>query len=142
MWLHILLVCLASALSVGCPTTGFYQPNDRLVETLGMPQAKQRLQETVLRSVNPQIVEADVTNEFLQYRYRQAIAGFPTGAILEHRVFFVNAVRIDVFANNVVNVWTAGNHLMAQLIFGNFEDARTFADLMASFRGQRGSGAR
>ena len=133
----LLYVCLVGGLSLGCPATMPYQPNSRLVNELGVSQARQRLKETLLRCINPQIVGADVTDEFLHYRYRQVIAGIPTGVILEERVFFVNVARVEVFTNNVVNVWASGNHLLAQLIFGNGQDARTFADLVVSFRALR-----
>jgi hypothetical protein len=78
-----LLLCVVSVLSVGCPTAMQYQPNEGIVDTLGVAQAKQRLQEIVARSINPQVTESEVTDDFLQYRFRQVIAGFPTGAILE-----------------------------------------------------------
>ena len=83
------------------------------------------------------MVGADVTDEVLHYRYRQVIAGIPTGVMLDNRVFFVTVARVEIFTNNVVNVWALGNHLLAQLVFGNAQDARTFADLVVSFRALR-----
>jgi hypothetical protein len=121
----------------GCATTLPYQPNEQIVQTLGVSSAKQRLKETLLRSINPQMVEVEVTDEFLSYRYRQVIAGFPTGAILKNRIYFMNAVHIDVFTNNVVNIRTSAQHLIAQVIFGNEQDVKTFADLVSSFRARR-----
>jgi hypothetical protein len=90
-----LLLCVVSVLSVGCPTAVQYQPNEGIVDTLGVAQAKQRLQEIVARSINPQVTESEVTDDFLQYRFRQVIAGFPTGAILENRIHFLNVGRIN-----------------------------------------------
>jgi hypothetical protein len=138
-YVKLLCACLVGVFSLGCPAPAQYQPNTRLVSDLGVPQAQRRLKEALLRCINPQMVEADVTDDFLHYRYRQVIAGIPTGAILENRVFFVNVARVEVFINNVANVWAPGNHLLAQLIFGNPEDARTFADLVMSFHGLRTS---
>ena len=140
-----LLICVVSALSVGCPTAVQYQPNEGIVDTLGVAPARQRLQEIVARSINPQVTEAEVTDDFLQYRFRQAVAGFPTGAILENRLHFLNVGRIEVFENNLVIIRTAGNIALAQFIFGNHQDAKMFADLLTSFRAQRvrgGSGTR
>ena len=37
----------------------------------------------------------------------------------------------------LVNVYTSASILLAQFVFGNAEDARTFADLVASFRVRR-----
>lgn len=133
----LLCICALNGLMSGCTPTIPYQPNARLVDTLGVAQAKQRLKETTLRSINPQIVDADVTDDFLRYRFRQVIAAFPTGAIVDHQIAFLNAVHVDVFTNNVVNVRTSANHLIAQLVFGNEQDARTFADLLTSFRQRR-----
>jgi hypothetical protein len=129
-------------LSVGCPSTLPYQPNDRLVNELGASPARQRLKETLLRSINPQIIEAEVTDDYFHYRYRHVIAGFPTGVILDNRVYFLNAVRVEAFQTNVINIWTSAPHLVAQIIFGNAQDTRTFADLVTSFRARRSSSAR
>lgn len=138
-----LLVCVFSAFSVGCPTAVQYQPHEGIVTTLGVAQARQRLQEIVSRSINPQVTEAEVTDDFLQYRFRQAIAGFPTGAVLENRIHFLNVGRMEVFENNLVTVRSGGDIVLAQFIFGHGQDAKMFADLLTSFRRTRGgSGTR
>jgi len=137
LWLQL---CVVSVLSVGCPTAVQYQPNEGIVDTLGVAQAKQRLQEIVARSINPQVTESEVTDDFLQYRFRQAIAGFPTGAILENRMHFLNIGRMEVFENNLVIVRTSGDIVLAQFVFGNNPDAKMFADLLASFRARRSRG--
>src|SRR6266705_2747012 len=108
-----LLIGVISILSVGCPTAVQYQPNEGIVDTLGVVPARQRLQEIVARSINPQVTESEVTDDFLQYRFRQAVAGFRT----------------------------AGDIALAQFIFGNHQDAKMFADLLTSFRAQRARGS-
>ena len=135
-----LLICVISVLSAGCPTAVQYQPNEGIVDTLGVVPARQRLQEIVARSINPQVTESEVTDDFLQYRFRQAVAGFPTGAILENRIHFLNVGRLEVFENNLVIIRTAGDIALAQFIFGNYQDARMFGDLLASFRARRSRG--
>jgi hypothetical protein len=135
----LLCACLVGMFSPGCPAPAQYRPNTRLVSELGVPQAQQRLKEALLRCINPQMVEADVTNDYLHYRYRQVIAGIPTGVILEKRIFFVNVARVEVYTNNVAHVQAPGDHLITQLVFGNLEDARTFADLVMSFHRLRTS---
>jgi hypothetical protein len=137
LWLQ---VCAVGVLSVGCSTALQYQPNEGIIDTLGVAQAKQRLQEIVARSINPQVTESEVTDDYLQYRFRQAIAGFPTGAILENRMHFPNVGRMEVFENNLVIVRTAGDIVLAQFVFGNNPDAKMFADLLASFRARRSRG--
>jgi hypothetical protein len=57
----LLCASLVGVLSLGCPAPARYQPNTRLVSDLGVPQAQRRLQETLQRCINPQMVEADVT---------------------------------------------------------------------------------
>jgi hypothetical protein len=136
----VLLVCVVSVFSLGCPAT--YQPDDKLVRELGVERAKQRLKDTLVRSINPQMVEVEVTDDYFSYRFRQAIAGFQTGAILDNRVFFLNTGRVDVHANNVVNVFTPAQQLLAQLIFASYEDAKTVGDLITSLRARKASGTR
>jgi hypothetical protein len=131
---------VVSTLSAGCPAAVQYQPNEAIVDTMGVAPARQRLQEIVSRSINPQVTEAEVTDDYLLYRYRQAIAGFPTGAILENRLHFLNIGRTEVFENNTVNVRTEGSIVLAQLVFGNNQDAKMFADLLASFRARQSRG--
>jgi hypothetical protein len=46
-----------------------YQPAENLVKTLGAPQAQQRLEAVLTRSMNPRIIDVDVTADFLRYRY-------------------------------------------------------------------------
>src|SRR5262249_649439 len=116
------------------PTAVPYQPNEGIIDTLGVAQAKQRLQEIVARSINPQVTESEVTDDFLQYRFRQVIAGFPTAGSLENRIHFLNVGRMEVFENNLVIVRTAGDIVLAQFVFGNNPDAKMFVDLLASFR--------
>ena len=144
-WLWVatlLLVGMLSVLSTGCPAPTSYQPNDRVVSELGVERSKQRLKEILLRSINPQVVEVEVTDEYFAYRFRQAIAGFQTGAVLDNRVFFPNAVYVNVYDNNTVNVLTSNQQVVAQLVFGNNDDARMFADLVTSFRLRKSSRTR
>lgn len=143
--LQLLLICCISALAAGCPAVVSYQPNDRLVVDLGVEQARKRLQETLSRSINPRVIEVQVTQEFVNYRYQQPILG-PFGAqvgvtMAENRVHFQNVSRVEVFENNVVFLRAANEIILAQLIFANQDDAKTFADLILSFRAQAPRGA-
>ena len=133
----LLSLGLLSACLAGCPRATPYRPNASLVDTLGVPQATQRLKETLLRARAPQIVAADVTEEFMGYRYRQEIAGIATGALPEQRIAFLNVARVDIFPDNTVNIIADNGQLLAQLVFGSRQDAELFADLAASFRARR-----
>ena len=137
----LVLLCLVSFLSLGCPAAIQYQANERLVDELGVPQAQQRLKDTLYRSINPPVTEVDVTNDFLHYRYRQAIPG-PFGApvgftMAENRVFFTNIGRVDAFENHLVLVRSAAEIVLAQMVFANAEDARMFTELLLAFRARR-----
>src|SRR2546428_1894372 len=130
-----LLICVISVLSAGCPTAVQYQPNEGIVDTLGVVPARQRLQEIVARSVNPQVTESEVTDDFLQYRFRQAVAGFPTGAILENRIHFLNVGRLEVFENNLVIIRTAGGLALARFFFWYHTDVINIIHILYFFRG-------
>ncbi|MGE3539717.1 MAG: hypothetical protein AB7N91_20090 [Candidatus Tectimicrobiota bacterium] len=121
----------------GCIRTLPYQPNERLIDALGMEQARQRLQAVLTRAVNPHVVRAEVTDDMLYYRYRHDLAGVPTGIVLENRLHFLNVVTIEVYANDVVIVRTASHVPLAQFVFGNPQDPKELADLLASFRLRR-----
>ncbi len=143
--LKLLLICCISALAVGCPAVVSYQPNERLVVDLGVEQARKRLEETLSRSINPRVIDVQVTQEFVNYRFQQPILG-PFFAqvgvqMAENRVHFVNVSRAEVFENNVVFLRAANEIVLAQFIFANQEDAKTFADLILSFRAQLPRGA-
>ncbi len=144
--LKLLLVCCISTLAVGCPAVVSYQPNEKVVVDLGVEQARKRLEGTLSRSINPRIIDVQVAQEFVHYRYQQPIPGWfygvPVGVtIAENRVHFLNVSRVEIFETNVVFLRTANDIILAQFIFANQEDAKTFADLILSFRAQlpRGS---
>jgi hypothetical protein len=121
-----LLVCVFGTLSVACPSTIQYQPNDRLVETMGVSQAQQRLTEVLLRAVNPKIDRVEVTDEFVRYHL--------TGTTYEIRLFFKDVNRVEVFNNSVVLVRGQNSDILIRPLLANTQDAQTFADLVLSFR--------
>jgi hypothetical protein len=122
----LLLVCVVSTLSVGCPSTIQYQSDDRLVETMGVSQAQQRLTEVLLRAVNPKIDRVEVTDEFVRYHL--------TGTTYEIRLFFTDVHRVEVYSNAVVLVRGQNNDMLIRPLLANTQDAQTFTDLLLSFR--------
>jgi len=137
----LVLLCLVSLLSLGCASAIQYQANEKLVDELGVPQAQQRLKDTLFRSINPPVTDVELTNDYLHYRYRQAIPG-PFGApvgftMAENRVFFTNIGRVEAFENHLVLVRNPAEIVLAQMVFGNAEDARTFTELLLAFRARR-----
>ncbi len=143
--LKLLLIGCISFLAVGCPAVVPYQPNERVVVDLGVAQARKRLEETLSRSINPRVIDVQVTQEFVNYRYQQPILG-PFGAqvgttMAENRVHFRNVGRVEIYDTNVVFLRAANENILAQFIFANQDDAKTFADLILSFRAQLPRGA-
>ena len=127
----LLLVCGASVLSVGC-TPIQYQPKEGIVDTLGVPQARQRLQEILLHAVAPRIDTVEITDDFLRYHI--------THTTYEVRIPFENVSQMDVFENHYVFIWAAGKRILAKILFANDEDAEMFVDLVSSFRARRTPG--
>jgi len=93
---------------------------------MGVEQAQQRLKETLARSIRPQIVDVDVTNDFFYYHYRQGMALF------ENRILFLSVDQVEIYQNDVVLIRNPAKQIMAQMVFANDEDAKTFADLLLS----------
>jgi hypothetical protein len=139
-----LLVGLASALAVGCPAIIEYRPQAHVVEELGVQQASQRLIEVLSHSINPRVIDLDVTEDVVRYRFPLSyLMGNPSGATtLEKRIIFTQVSRIDIFDNHVVFVRGTDEGLLAQLVFANAQDARAFADLVLSFRAYYAHGGR
>jgi hypothetical protein len=126
------LLVLALPFLAGCPATVQYQQNMAMIDTLGLPQAQQRLRETLLRAVNPRVDAVEVTEEFVRYHL--------AGTTYEVRINFQDVSRTEVFSNNVVFIHGGSEQLLARPHLASAEDATTFADLMLSFaRGGRGS---
>jgi hypothetical protein len=124
----LLLVCGANALSTGC-TPIQYQPKAGIIDTLGVPQAQQRLKEILLRSVAPRIDTVEITGDFLRYHI--------THTTYEVRIPFENVSQMDVFENHYVFIWAPGKKILAKILFVNDEDAKMFVDLVSSFRVRR-----
>lgn len=133
-FLRLLLLCLGAGLLAGCFHALPYQPNEQLVNNWGVEHARQQLRDVVLRSLNPQVIDSEVTDDVLYYKYRLTVAGIPTGAALENRLHFLNVVSTEVYDNDVVIIRTANKIVLAQFVFGNTQDPKTLADLLASFR--------
>jgi hypothetical protein len=123
--LWLLLVCVVSGLSAGCPRAVSYQPNEGMVETLGVPQARQLLKETILRSVNPRVDDVEVTADFVRYHL--------AGTTYDVRIFFKDVQRAEIFNNNVVLLWGGDQRMLARPLLANTQDATTFADLVLAF---------
>ena len=135
----LVLMCVVSALSGGCLEPVPLQQPPSLPNTLSVPQAQQLLKETLLRALNPQILNVEVTEDFVTYRYRQAVAWPPNGVLSEKRIALLNIGRVDAFTNNIVQIWTPSHILLGQLFFGNYQDPKMCANLLYFLRDRRAS---
>jgi hypothetical protein len=132
MW----LVVSMSMVVAGCPSPIQYQPAEKLVDELGVPQAKSRLEEVLSRSINPRIIDLDVTEALVRYRYPlEYLFGYPSGnTTAERQIVFQEVGRIEIFKNHTVFVRGSDGTMLAQFVFPTAHDAKAFANLVASFR--------
>ena len=138
--LHHCLQCLALVFLVGTSSTGCapmidYHPNERAAQTLGMPEAWQRFRAVMLRAVNPQIQDVQLTEDGIVYSGTRLLPMFvqaPAGRLMA----FVNISGVDVYANHSVYVKGAVGQATDIFVLASDQDAKAFADLLMSFRSQ------
>lgn len=130
----ISLVVLACS---GCPNPIPLQVPTHMPAHFNVPQAQQLLKETLMRSLRPEILDVEISADFVIYRYRQAIAVSSTKPLTENRIALLNIGRVEAFTNNVVLIWTPSNILLGQIIFGNYQDPKMCANLFLFLRDQR-----
>ena len=126
---RVILLLLLGVLSggmTGCMRTAAYQPNTQRVAELGLPQAQQRLEEVLLRSVNPPISAVETADTFVRVDLRNTT--------YQVRVFFQDIRRVEVFTNHLVVLRGAEDHLLFRPLFANAQDATAFADLILSLQ--------
>ena len=58
-------------------------------------------------------------------------------ALFENRILFLSVDQVEIYQNDVVLIRNPAKQIMAQMVFANDEDAKTFADLLLSFRAHR-----
>lgn len=117
---------LATVALGGCATTPVSYPlNEQLAAELGPVQARKRLEEVLLRSVNPPISTVEITDDFVRVDL--------TNTTYQVRVFFKDVQRTEVFKNHLVTVWNGDNRLLFRPVLADAQDAQAFADLMRSW---------
>ncbi len=125
--LALLLWSMSLSLWVaGCVQKITYHPDTTLLQRFSRAEATERIRHVLLRSINPQIDEVTVTEEFLNYRLQ--------ATIIILRLYFGKVGGVQLFENHAVFVQADGGQYIAQLFFATAEDAKLFADLLMSFR--------
>ena len=131
----LVLVFLVGIGSTGCASMIDYHPNERAVQTLGLPEAWQRFRAVMLRAVNPQIQAVQLTDDGIVYLGIRLLPMFvqaPAGRLMA----FVNISGVDVYANHTVYVKGAVGQATDIFVLASDQDAKAFADLLMSFRSQ------
>lgn len=121
----LLSLCALGLLEAGCIPSINYQPNERILDALGVDVARERLRETLLRVVSPRIQTMTLTDESLQYKWHPRVGT---------RINFINLGRVEIFENHKVLIRGAGDQVLSVLQYGTEEDAKLFADLLMGFR--------
>ena len=131
----LVLIFIVCTSSMGCAPMIDYQPNERAVQNLGMPEAWQRFREVMLRAVNPQIQAVQLTEAGIVYSGTRLLPMFvqaPAGRLMA----FTNISGVDVYANHTVYVKGAVGQATDIFVLASDQDAKAFADLLLSFRSQ------
>jgi hypothetical protein len=132
-------VGLAAAL--GCTPRTDYQPRDQVLDGLGAPEQERKFSEALTRAVKPRITGVQV--DLNRYAYQAEVTvhgayGIPVGSAGRAvSVYFANVERVDVYENNAVFVVGTNGRVVDKVVFGTPEDARAFADVVASYRALR-----
>lgn len=141
-WSSILLLLVCA----GCPSTVPYQPQQGVLAEVDTSEARSRLRETLGRAIEPPVLWVDVDDDSVRYRYKDVIHGpfgIPTGSVERtQEVFFVNVRRVELYDNNWVYLYGVDQRLIAKVCFDTERDARSYADLVSSFRERRVRGMR
>src|SRR5438270_12553686 len=69
------LVGLLCLLILGCVPEVAHVPNARLLDTMQLAEVHQRLQDVLSRSINPRVMNVQITDDFIQYSYQQVVPG-------------------------------------------------------------------
>jgi len=128
------LAAAGLALVVGCVSQLAYEPDVKSIDKMGAEAAKARLIEVLTKARQPHITSVKVTDDSVQYFYDEPTDPFYISTVGNTtQIFFVAIDRIEVYSNQNVFVWGAPDHV-DKVLFWSPEDARTFADLMMSYR--------
>ncbi|MGE0708533.1 MAG: hypothetical protein AB7N76_23120 [Planctomycetota bacterium] len=133
------LLALCCLVAPGCIAKVPYAPNGGLVEELGEEQAVLEFRDLLTaRLQSPAIVAVEVTDKAFIYRYVGAHT-FYWGALAVGdatlRILFDTIARVDLYENHKAFMIDGGEQRVGhELLFHTMDDARRFADFIASFK--------
>ena len=136
-----LLILSSVALSFGCAPIA-YHANEEKVKELGAEKAKKDLKELVMRAKSAGggvVSSVDVTDDALKVKAQASSMGMwyqIETRQLENEVYFPMLDRVDIYSNNWAYVYQSGR-LAMQVLLGTPEEAKSFADLLMSFKAHK-----
>jgi hypothetical protein len=139
--LKLLLIEVLSVYMLGCSASIPYQPTTTIVEEVGPAQAKERLEALLGRLLHPRLIDVEVSDDALHYRFPRDRTWTPTdrSTSVAKQLIFRDIENVTVSSNNAVTVSSRNKEQTATMEFQSMADAKMFADLLASFRA-RGAG--
>jgi hypothetical protein len=127
-------------LTWGCSSQLPYTPNDGLVDTLGVEEAKKRIAHVLQRAIKPHITTVRATDDYVQYFWeKMAPETFydPLYVANVTEVHYATLTQVKVFDDFRVTFAGPLAEPVDEIRFGTDEDARTFADLLLSFKAKK-----
>lgn len=127
-----------------------YLPNQNLVTTLGKDEAKKQLAELLAHAAMPQVSKADIEIADDHYFYKGMdhawVGGFSTVAKpVTRKIFYGKVTNLEVWQNDdkfyckLMGIDQDGDEdELDQLRWTTAEEARLFADLVASLKASQG----
>lgn len=125
-WLMGLLIGYLGLVSCAAPLQ--YQAKDRALQELGSQRAQEQLNEVLKNAIVPRVTSAEVSDNTLRY-------ATPVGtSSVEKKLALREIGDINLYANNAVHVLNKEKTSLTPFVFKNEQDAKTFVDLLVSFR--------
>ncbi len=128
-------------LAASCADQVPYTANTGLADSLGTEEAKRRLSQVLQRAQTPRVTNVRATDDYVQY-FWETLA--PETAIIDPlyvanvaEIHYGTVTKVEVYDNNWVFVWGPLREHVDKVLFGTADDARTFADLVSSFRARK-----
>ncbi len=116
----------------GCIAKVAYQPNERLVQQLGLQRAEARFDEVVVRALDPPVDSVEVSDDGFTCVVQ---VGWPVPVFLKEKTYhFANIARVDLYENNKAFLIDYAGRELGIFLFGNPLDAQAFADLVMAFK--------
>ena len=94
--LKLLLIEVLSVYMLGCSASIPYQPTTTIVEEVGPAQAKERLEALLGRLLHPRLIDVEVSDDALHYRFPRDRTWTPTdrSTSVAKQLIFLSLIHI------------------------------------------------